>query len=330
MERPIVLHPHWRDYTDNGKGKITMQLTRRQVLGAGLGLAVGTAARTSGAAAVAPKPSVGSGTIASQLNPSLAAYSFRQYLPRVERNKTGTMTLGDLFDLAAVWRLSAIEPTAYYFTSEDKAYIHALKAKAFRLGLDISGTAVGNNFCLPPGEERNAQIGYVKRWVDNAVELGAPVIRVFAGRKNDAIERERAFTYAMDCMKECCDYAGSRGVFLAIENHGYLTEQADDVLKVLDTVNNEWFGINLDTGNFDDHPYRDMAVMAPKAINVQVKAMLPTEDGSGEEEADFARIICILRDANYRGYVALEYEEEEDAMTAVPRYLDKLREAIAS
>jgi sugar phosphate isomerase/epimerase len=304
-----------------------MKPTRRQMLGAGIAAAIG-AAGTSRAAVVPATPSTGTGTIASQLKLSCAAYSFRQYLP--QGDKKGTMTLHDLLELAAVWRLDALEPTSYYFSAEDKPYLHSLKAKAFKLGLDISGTAIRNNFCLPPGDKRDTEIAHVRKWVDHAVEFGAPVIRIFAGSKNPDAERETVLPWAIDCMKACCDYAGSRGVFLGIENHGYLTETAEDVLRIVDAVDHEWLGINLDTGNFVADPYTNIALAAPKAITVQVKVQVRTTDGKGREEADFARIVSILRQANYRGHVALEYEASEDPMTAVPKYLAKLREACLS
>lgn len=300
------------------------QPTRRQVLTAGLAAAVGAAAGPSGAAVAPKKPEHFDGTIAPQLKLSLAAYSFREYLPQGSRK--GAMTLHDLLDLAAVWRLDALEPTSYYFSSEEPAYLHSLKAKAFRLGLDISGTAIRNNCCLPPGEARDREMAHVKKWIDHSVEFGAPVIRVFAGSKPKDADRDQAVAWFVESMKACCDYAGSRGVFLAIENHGYLTETADDVLRLVDGVDHEWFGVNLDTGNFHDKPYQNIAKVAPKAITVQVKVAVRT--AAGTEEADFDRIAGILRNVNYRGYVALEYEAKEEAMTAVPRYLDKLRAAI--
>lgn len=279
------------------------------------------------AAAVAPRrPAAGAGEITSQLRLSLAAYSFRNLLP--QGSKEGTMTLHDLLDLAAVWRLDALEPTSYYFSSEEPAYLHSLKAKAFKLGLDISGTAIRNNFCLPPGTLRDRETAHVRKWVDHAVAIGAPVIRVFAGNQNRKQAPEDEFAWVVDGIKASCDYAGSRGVFLAIENHGYLTKTADDVLRIVKAVDHEWFGVNLDTGNFESDPYESMARVTPHAINVQVKAAVRTSQG--KEEADFGRIVQILRHANYRGYLALEYEEEEDPMTAVPKYLGKLREAMAA
>jgi sugar phosphate isomerase/epimerase len=302
-----------------------MKVTRREWLGSGAVLAAGTLAARAEGAAAPRKAEYGGGEVTPQLRLSLAGYSFRQYLPRGK--KEGSMTLHDLLDLCAVWQLDACEPTSYYFTSEEKAYLHSLKAKAFRLGIDISGTAVGNNFCFPPGSIRDRQLADVKRWIDHAVEFGAPVIRVFAGRENMKADRDTAFGWMIETMREACDYAGSRGVFLAIENHGYLTETAEDVLRIVKAVDHGWFGVNLDTGNFDDAPYENMATLAPEALNVQVKAAV-REKGE-KKAADFERIVNILRDANYRGYVVLEYEEDEDPMTAVPACLEKLRAALA-
>ena len=259
---------------------------------------------------------------------SLAAYSFRDYLPHGD--KKGKMTLFDLMEMVAAWQLDGIELTSYYFTSEDNAYLHALKAKAFKLGLDVSGTAVGNNFCQPSAEARAAQVADVKKWVDHAVELGAPCLRVFAGSKPSQGTREDTFKWVVECVKECCDYAGGRGVFVALENHGYLTETAPDILKIVEAVNHEWLGINLDTGNFVAAPYDNMAQVAAKTITCHIKGELRTTDGKGEEEADFNRIVRILRDVNYRGYISLEYESKEDAMTGVPKCLDKMRKAVTS
>ena len=74
---------------------------------------------------------------------------------------------------------------------------------------------------------------------------------------------------------------------------------------------------------FEDDPYADMARVAPYAVNVQVKTEV-TRKGK-KEDADLARVVGILREARYSGYVVLEYEAAEDPKTAVPRHIKALR-----
>ena len=86
--------------------------------------------------------------------------------------------------------------------------------------------------------------------------------------------------------------------------------------------------MNLDTGNFHSaDPYADLAKLAPYAVNVQVKTEI-SRGGKPKEEADLARIVNILREARYSGYVVLEYEAAEDPMTAIPRHIKTLRSLI--
>ena len=69
--------------------------------------------------------------------------------------------------------LEGTELTSYYFPPEpSREYLTHLKQLCFRLGLDISGTAVGNDFCHPKGAKRDQQIADVKRWIDYAEILG--------------------------------------------------------------------------------------------------------------------------------------------------------------
>jgi hydroxypyruvate isomerase len=94
-------------------------------------------------------------------------------------------------------------------------------------------------------------------------------------------------------------------------------------------VQSPWFGVNLDTGNFhSDDIYGELERVAPYAVNVQVKVVVSGPDKK-KEETDFKRLAKIVRDANYRGYIVLEYEEKGDPRKECPAYLDKLREAFA-
>ena len=98
------------------------------------------------------------------------------------------------------------------------------------------------------------------------------------------------------------------------------------MLRIIEQVKDSpWFGVNLDGGNFHTaDPYGDMEKCAPYAVTVQVKTEV-TPKGGKKQPADLKRKVQILKNAGYRGYVTLEYEADEDPLTAVPRYIEELR-----
>lgn len=255
---------------------------------------------------------------------SLAAYSYRELLT----GDKPKLTLADFIDDCAAFGLEGTELTSYYFPKDvGPAYLREIKRQCFRLGLDVTGTAVGNDFCLPPGEKRDEQLALVRRWVDHAEILGAPVIRIFSGKSGKGQDPAEAHKLAVAGIEECCAYAGEHGVCLALENHGGLTTDVDGMLALVRDVKSPWFGVNVDTGNFATPTcYEDLAKIAPYALNVQVKVVMRPSKGQ-KEPADFSRLARIMTDAGYRGYIVLEYEEAEDPRQACPRYIELLRRA---
>lgn len=257
---------------------------------------------------------------------SLAAYSFREFFKDPEK-----LDMAKFIDYCADHGLDGAELTSYYFPDDaNDAYFIGLKRHAFLRGVSVSGTAVGNNFALPKGAELDQQIADVKHWIDHAAVLGAPHIRVFAGAPK-GIEHAQAIKNCIGSLEECCDYAGSKGIFLGLENHGGIVAEVEGMLEIVRGVKSPWLGVNLDTGNFHTaDPYADLAKVAPWAVNVQVKVEMKPRGAKSALAADLPRLGSILRDANYQGFVVLEYEAKEDPYKAVPGYLDQLRDVIAS
>jgi sugar phosphate isomerase/epimerase len=257
---------------------------------------------------------------------SLSGYSYRNLLT----GNPPKLTLDDFIVDCAKMGLEGTEPTSYYFPRNvTPEYLRHLKHLSFRLGLDISGTAVGNDFCHPPGARRDQQIAHVKKWIDYAEILGAPVIRIFSGSRRGEQTPEEAHKLAVEGIEECCDYAGRHGVFLALENHGGLTGTAESMLKIVREVKSRWFGVNFDSGNFHgDDIYGELARIAPYAINAQIKVVVSGPDGK-KVPSDFKLLAKLLGEAGYRGYIVLEYEEGEDPRLACPRFVEQLREAFA-
>lgn len=258
---------------------------------------------------------------------TLAAYSYRELLT----GDKPELTLEDFVRDCAKFGLEGTEPTSYYFPQPvTNEYLCRLKALAFRLGLSVSSTAVGNDFCSPPGDRRSAQIASVKQWIDRAQVMGAPMIRIFSGSTKEGQGEAEAYRLAVEAIEECCDYAGQKGIFLGLENHGGLTRTADLMMKIIRDVKSPWFGAWMDTGNFHgEDVYAELEQIAPYTLHVQVKVVTSAQ-GRGREPSDYPRLAKILGDVGYRGWICLEYEEREDPRVASPQHIAKLREAFGA
>lgn len=264
-----------------------------------------------------------------QMQLSLAAYSFRKYLTDYRRGGAGApkgaMTLEDFVDLCAAYGLPGTEITSYYVPEPlPDLYLQRLRRRALLAGLTVSGTAIGNTFTHPPGPARDRELAYTKLWIDRAADMGAPTIRLFAGNVQKGTTEAQARQWTIDAIRECCDHAGRKGVILALENHGGIVSTADQLLSIVREIDCEWFGVMWDSGNFRSaDPYAELKMAAPYAVTAQIKVAIASKP------ADLARVVQILKDVNYRGWLALEYEEEEEPKIAVPRYLEALRRLTA-
>ena len=265
---------------------------------------------------------------------SLEAYSFNRMLPRrgtPEEIAKAKMNLEDFIDYCADLGIEGTELTGYYFPKTiTPEYLASIKQRTFRAGLDISGTAIGNDFCLPEGKARDAQLAMCREWIDHAATMGAPLIRIFAGKVPKGGSEPEAIELCVEGINQSLEYAAKKGVFLAMENHGGITATPDQMMKIIDGVKDKtWFGINLDGGNFQTNdPYRDLERIAPLAINAQLKVAIAPNNK--KQPADFKRIISILRKHNYRGYVVLEYEEETEPKVEIPGLITQLRKLVRS
>lgn len=267
-------------------------------------------------------------SLASHLRLSCNLYSFNEPL------MNGQMTLEQVLTFCAELGFDAVDPTAYYFpnypTVPDDSYLYQIKRKAFRLGLDISGTGVRNDFTLPDPARRKAEVALVNTWTDVAARLGAPVIRVFAGTGKElpvSFNREEVTTWVVDAIRDCTDYAAKRGVMIVVQNHADFLQTADHVLEIVRRVHSDWLAVNLDIGSFKvGDPYPQIARIAPHAATWQIKENLFV---NGQEvPTDLTKIMRIVRESGYRGYLPIETLGKGDPKEKVPAFYEKVKKAL--
>jgi sugar phosphate isomerase/epimerase len=270
-----------------------------------------------------------------RLKTSLNAYSFNKSLNDHLKKRGKGVTLFDLLDFCAEENFDAIDPTGYFFPGYPKApdskHLNDFKRRAFLLGLDISGTGVRNDFASPDKNKRAADVQHVKEWVEVAARMGAPVLRVFAGKQPAGHSWDEVAAWMVEDLNQCVEHGQKHGVLIGIQNHGDMLKTAEQTLKIVKMVNSEWFGVIVDTGYFlTADPYRDIAAVAPYAVNWQVKEHLGGKGGT--IKMDLKKIVRIARAAGYRGYLPIETlplpGETYDPRARVRRVLKELREAL--
>jgi sugar phosphate isomerase/epimerase len=262
----------------------------------------------------------------SRVKTGLNAFSFNEPL------STGRMDLDGLLEYAARAGFDAVDITAYYFPGYPEVpsdeYLYHIKSKAFQLGLEISGTGVRNDFTHPDPEVRKEGVALVKAWILAAEKLGAPVIRIFAGQSDtEGYSRELVLDWLVEDVKECVKFGKSHGVMIGIQNHHDFIQTAEQAIEIIERVNSEWIGLILDTGSFwTGDSYAQIKMCIPYTLNWQVK-VLTYMDGVAEE-IDLVRLMGLIKDSGYRGYLPLETLDPGDPVPQAEALLAGIRAAI--
>jgi L-ribulose-5-phosphate 3-epimerase len=254
------------------------------------------------------------------------------------------VSLETVIHKAAELEVSGVDVLHQQMDSEDRSYLHKLKRTAFRSGIDLVCLSIHQNFVFPDLERRQQQIDHTLRCIELAHEMGIPSIRLNSGRWGtvpsfddlmahrgiepplEGYTDDDAFSWCIDSIEKCLPKAEECGVILALENHWGLTYEPQGVLRIAQAIDSPWLGVLMDTGNFLEEPYDKLELLAPHADFVQAK----TYFGGGEWydlDLDYDRIANILFNANYTGYISLEFEGKEHADTGVPKSLGVLRRA---
>jgi len=316
----------------------SMPLTRRK-FAQSIALGAASTLPLSSAAAAEPPKSV---ALTNRRTPiAVSTYSFFRF------DGSQKMPIEQCIDEAARMGFDGVEILHVQMEQESNEYLQRLKQRAFVNGLDLCGFSTHQGFLKPDKEERQKNVEKTIHQIELAYKLGIPTMRINTGSwgtsksfdelmANRGIEPtleghtdDEAFGWVIGSLEKCLKKAQECGVTLGLENHWGLGRTSKGVLRIVNAINSPWLQATMDTGNFLEDPYDQLAEMAPHAVLVQAK----TYYGGGTWytlDLDYDRIAKILRQANYGGYVSLEFEGKEDYKTAVPKSLEMLRKAFAS
>ncbi len=170
------------------------------------------------------------------------------------------------------------------------------------------------------------------KWVDIVAELGGHSIRTNMYPDKEPKTAQEITDYincCADSFANLCAYGKSAGINIIIENHGGLSSDPDILVRLMKQVNLPNFGLLPDFGNFYGKidRYDAVAKMMPYAKGVSFKCWEFGKDGK-ETKMDMDRLMKIVKDAGYKGYVGIEFEGETtpelEGIAAAKKFLDTI------
>jgi len=189
----------------------------------------------------------------------------------------------------------------------------------------------------PEKEERIKTVENHKKWVDAAAFLGCHSIRVNAGSRGTYEEQQK---YAADGLHMLCEYGDDKKINVIVENHGGLSSNGNWLAGVMEMVDHKRVGTLPDFGNFvinrqtgeEFNRYEGMRLLMPYAKGVSAKSHKFDDEGN-EVNTDFYRMMKIVKDSGYKGWVDVEYEGSElseiDGIIATKKLLEKVFASLA-
>lgn len=265
----------------------------------------------------APSPE-SQGEAKPRLLTGCCAYSYAKLL------KAGKMTMEDVIRKAVELGIDAVDMTGYWFKSTEPSYLASLRHLAHKNGVCFSGAATGASTVQADAGKRAQALEEIKKWTDVTEALGAPHLRVFAGKLPPGATAQQGIQWTVETLKAACEYAGTKGITLGVENHEGITQNADVCIELVHRVDSPNFGINLDITNFIATPqadaYAQIEATLPYATHSHIRDVF--ENG---QAVDFERVWPLFARANYKGFMSAEYEGEEDPSTGVPKLVEKIK-----
>ncbi len=248
----------------------------------------------------------------------------------------------DALDFAAFTKnefgIEAIEYVNSFFKehAQDKAYLDQLKRRADDNGVKSLLIMVDGEGALgdPDDLKREQAIFNHHKWVNAAKFLGCHSIRVNA-QSSGTYDEQRDL--ATDGLRRLTEFATRDDLNVIVENHGGLSSNGAWLAAVMKQVDHprcgtlpDFCNFHLGSGKWYDR-YQGVTELMPFAKAVSAKSH-DFDDAGNETQTDFRRMMKIVLDAGYGGYVGIEYEgdslSEVDGVKATKKLLETVRDEL--
>jgi sugar phosphate isomerase/epimerase len=259
--------------------------------------------------------------------------------------RRGEVDIMKFLTIAGEMGMEGVELLDVFFPRDDSALTQAetIARYARNQKIQVPIFSVSNDFTEEGEESYERNLEIVRRGVEQAVVLGAGVVRVFAGGGENVKDYAGTYARVVEGLSRASEYAESRNVRLALENHGRFAGRGVQVrnliLAVREKTDTATLGSNPDPANFllaDEDPAEGVSAVADLAYMAHLKDFAPAGSSSGhvfvsqggkryvgvplgDGEVPLRACLRALREAGFQGWVSVEYEAEEEESTGVPK-----------
>lgn len=282
----------------------------------------------------------------------LTSYSMNAYI------EPGLLPVTDVMRFAKEQGAEHIELVPFGFTLHDdqtgtfnEPLLEEIRGLSRELALPLSNYAVLGDLLKPAVADREAEVERLKRHIDVAAKLGLSYMRHDVSSFRRPLESntpqafEEAFPICVDTCRQLSEYAEQYGITTLVENHGFFVNGSDRLIRLMEAVKRDNFGMLLDTGNFacvDENtvvavqkcaPYAKMVhlkdfYIRPAASLTGVGGLFRCDAGSwfstnsglsmlrgsilAQGDLDVWTSLQRIWESGYNGYVSVEFEGMED------------------
>ncbi len=191
--------------------------------------------------------------------------------------------------------------------AQDMTYLKDLKNRAKDNGVKNVLIMIDGEGSLGDRDEKKRvqAVENHHKWIDAAHFLGCHAIRVNAAGEGT---KEEVKGQVVKSLASLADYGKKGKISVIVENHGGISSHGDWLSDVLKTVGKKNCGSLPDFGNFYEYDrYQGVADLMPYAKGVSAKSHDFDANGN-ESKIDYGRMMKLVKDAGYKGYVGIEYE----------------------
>ena len=261
---------------------------------------------------------------------AVASWSFRDHLDlpenRADKSKTNLVALIDFPAMVAKrYNVRNVELLGQHMPSTEAGYLRELRAAVQRASSHVINIPAGTEVSLydPDPQKRAAAVRDGKKWIDVAVALDCPSVRLnIAGAKG--VKPDVALT--AQGLAEIARYGESKNVVVNLENDDPIIEDAFFITNVIDRVNRPWLRALPDFCNSmlkgdEKFNYDAVTAMFQRAYNIAHVKDSEVDNGK-VFRVDLARSFAIAKASGYKGYYSIEFEGQGDAYTGVGKLIE--------